>query len=298
MTRCDPNFRIDFIGIGAARSGTTWLADNLRKHPQIFIPDKKELVFFNKYDSRFVGVENPGNKRSIEEYHTYFDGAGKEQLKGEICIEYLTDPQAPQNIYRYNPEVKIIAILRAPHERMLSHYLYYRRKGVFKYSNYLEAIDDRPDLFGDCCYYKHLKRYYDLFSSSQIKVLFFHDMISDNKAFFKSAVNFLRASEFYPDNLNEKINRSTRNRLPVLNAILQSGRNVFTKRSTLAPALKFLKLTGITKLGTFIRDKVNSKQIVEKPNLPKDLENRIREHNRPEIEKLEALCGVDLTHWK
>ena len=43
----DPAFRLDFLGIGAGKSGTTWLADVLRMHPGIFIPAEKELIYFN-----------------------------------------------------------------------------------------------------------------------------------------------------------------------------------------------------------------------------------------------------------
>ena len=41
----------DFLGIGAQKAGTTWLWENLRRHPEIFVPDKKELHYFdNKFD--------------------------------------------------------------------------------------------------------------------------------------------------------------------------------------------------------------------------------------------------------
>jgi len=38
----------DFLGIGAMRSGTTWLARNLRQHPQIWMPPKKEIHYFDR----------------------------------------------------------------------------------------------------------------------------------------------------------------------------------------------------------------------------------------------------------
>src|SRR5947207_15861690 len=37
----------DFLGIGAARAGTTWLHSNLRRHPQIWLPPVKELHYFD-----------------------------------------------------------------------------------------------------------------------------------------------------------------------------------------------------------------------------------------------------------
>jgi hypothetical protein len=41
----------DFLGIGAQRAGTTWLSENLRQHPQIWMPPKKELHYFNRFYS-------------------------------------------------------------------------------------------------------------------------------------------------------------------------------------------------------------------------------------------------------
>ena len=42
------NFNITFIGIGAHKSGTTWLANCLREHPEICFANKKEVLYFNK----------------------------------------------------------------------------------------------------------------------------------------------------------------------------------------------------------------------------------------------------------
>ncbi|MBE9139379.1 sulfotransferase [Nodosilinea sp. LEGE 07088] len=37
-----------FIGIGAHKAGTTWLHKNLNKHPEIWLPPKKELHYFDR----------------------------------------------------------------------------------------------------------------------------------------------------------------------------------------------------------------------------------------------------------
>ncbi len=44
-----------FIGIGAPRSGSTWLHELLRAHPNVYLPrQRKELNFFNQNDSRGI----------------------------------------------------------------------------------------------------------------------------------------------------------------------------------------------------------------------------------------------------
>lgn len=42
----------NFIGIGAMRSGTTWLTNQLRQHPQIWMPPIKELHYFDDVERR------------------------------------------------------------------------------------------------------------------------------------------------------------------------------------------------------------------------------------------------------
>ncbi len=38
----------DFVCIGAVRAGTTWLWENLRGHPRVWLPPEKEINFFNR----------------------------------------------------------------------------------------------------------------------------------------------------------------------------------------------------------------------------------------------------------
>jgi hypothetical protein len=38
----------DFLGIGAQKTGTTWLWANLRKHPQLWLPPRKEVHYFDR----------------------------------------------------------------------------------------------------------------------------------------------------------------------------------------------------------------------------------------------------------
>ncbi len=36
----------DFLGIGAPRTGMTWLYENLRRHPEVWLPPIKEIHYF------------------------------------------------------------------------------------------------------------------------------------------------------------------------------------------------------------------------------------------------------------
>ena len=47
----DPNSNLnifpDFLIVGPQRTGTTWLAHNIKNHPQIIFSQPKELFFFD-----------------------------------------------------------------------------------------------------------------------------------------------------------------------------------------------------------------------------------------------------------
>ena len=72
-----------FICIGAQRAGTTWLYHCLKEHPEIYIPDHKELRSFN-YNY------NDG----IESYSKNFKDAGESNVIGEITPDYYRQQYA------------------------------------------------------------------------------------------------------------------------------------------------------------------------------------------------------------
>lgn len=103
----------DFLIIGASKSGTTSLYDQLVEHPQIEPAAVKEVHFF---DDRF--------DRGIEWYRSQFPLANSRSHSrtGEASPYYLFHPHAPRRIRRALPDVKLIALLRNPIERAYSHY--------------------------------------------------------------------------------------------------------------------------------------------------------------------------------
>ena len=108
--RIEESFKIDFIGIGAAKAGSKWLADNLRNHPQIFIPGKKELIYFNKTMLYGDNIQNFRYEKPVSWYHSFFENARPDHIKGEISPHYFTSPEAVKRIYQYNPDIKLIDV--------------------------------------------------------------------------------------------------------------------------------------------------------------------------------------------
>ncbi len=109
-----------FIGIGAARSGTTTLHDYLERHPQAFVPRHKEVHYFS---FAFPSFKHP-QALTEERYRAIFAATGRAPARGEISPSYLWFLDTAKRIHEFDPKLKLIAMLRNPVERFISDYSY------------------------------------------------------------------------------------------------------------------------------------------------------------------------------
>ena len=93
-----------FLGLGAQRTGTTWLFECLRSHPEIYLPVEKELGYFSSLEER--------NNASYSQdwYLRKLRPPGDQSLSGEITPEYLLDPASPLRIKEVLENPKLIII--------------------------------------------------------------------------------------------------------------------------------------------------------------------------------------------
>ena len=140
--------KIDFIVIGASRSGTTWLHDNIIYHPEVYLPKKvNEPTFFTKfYDLGF------------EYYKNLFDTVKNEKAIGEITPDYLYSVNAAKRIKKHFPNVKLIVILRNPWERLYSMYWMLRGQKLngFDKISFKESYQNNQEFLEKGKYIKHI----------------------------------------------------------------------------------------------------------------------------------------------
>jgi hypothetical protein len=293
------SFRIDFIGIGAAKSGTTWLADNLRNHPDVFIPEKKELVYFNKtmpFDRNFNNIKND---KPVSWYHDHFLNALPGQIKGEISPQYFRSAEAVKKIYQYHPGIKLLVMLRNPVEVAFSSYLYCIQIGAIKAVPFESAIKKHDFILNAGLYFKCLKLYIDQFPKKNINIQLF-DKIKDNpKLIYKNVLDFLDLDEYYPDSLYAASNKTRQNKNQLLNYFITSSRK-FIHTHDLHFLVPIIRYTGIAPIAEFIRDHWN---ISSKGNrlqqIPKDdFTGMLQDYYLEDINRLEDLILMDLSHWK
>ena len=111
----------DFLVIGAQKAGTTALYAYLLKHPAIVGPSWKEVSFFDRHYARgeaWYRGNFPTTLRRAEARRR----AGVEPIAGEASPSYLFHPSAPERVAKLVPKARLIALVRNPVDRALSHY--------------------------------------------------------------------------------------------------------------------------------------------------------------------------------
>lgn len=184
--------KVGFCVIGAQKCGTTNLAEHLATHPDVGFCSDKEPDFFSKSDDIGSG---------LPEYHKLYDFSLGKLLYGEASTSYsFIDeyPETAERMFQYNPDMKIIYIVRDPVARIESHYNHRLRKGYILGDDPVKRISMEDDFVQRGQYLRQLEPFLKRFPSSQIKVLVFEEFLNDQLSAMKDVLKFL---ELDPDRL-------------------------------------------------------------------------------------------------
>ena len=211
--------KVDFFIVGAPKAGTTSLYHYLNEHPEISMSSQKEPDYFSDADLQNEGMYYGKNRiDTIKKYHNLFDNNSESKLKGEASVSYLFYKNVPQKIKTYNPEAKIIIMLRNPIDRAFSHYLMDYRLGLV--SDSFEDIIDRKSVNKNeklfyqqyielSEYASQIKRYLDVFNDTEILFIEYEDLKMDLTSIMKKTYLFLGVNQFYEPDLTKKHNAYT-----------------------------------------------------------------------------------------
>ncbi|MCB0213147.1 MAG: sulfotransferase domain-containing protein [Anaerolineae bacterium] len=243
----------DFIIIGAMKSGTSSLFHYLTQHPGIKASATKEIHFF---DWQY----NKGETW----YRAFFPYEGRRRgdfLTGEATPYYLFCPHTPQRIHTLIPHVKLIALLRNPTERAISHYFHSVRVGREKLP-LLEALQAEEERIEEAwnaiqhsmssnsspltwftykrrgLYIEQLQRYWRYFGREQILVESSEAFFQDPNATLSRVFDFLGV-ENRPHIADLSRKNKGHNRQDVPNAVYEYLDRYFQPHNTqLAEALQ------------------------------------------------------------
>ena len=210
----------DFVIVGAMKAGTTFLHSILSEHPEIYMPSQKEPHYFllaNKNDF-VVPQGKTGFTGIIEDETTYrnlFRSKKAKQISGEASVHYLVDENAAKNIYDYNPNCKVVMLLRNPVDRAYSAYTACRSWGVEPRHTFEEAIREEMSGERDGWWYAfrylysglyslHAKRFIDVFEPRSIFVINFDDLRDNPKKVVDDVCDFLGVSKLSEESLTSE----------------------------------------------------------------------------------------------
>jgi hypothetical protein len=191
----------DFFIVGHAKCGTTALYEMLRRHPQIFMPDLKEPLFFVRNLRARTGRGLPD---TLAQYLALFAEAKPEQRAGEASPSYLRSLTAAQEIAQLQPQARIIAILREPASFVRSLHLQFVADQVESERDLRAAVaaEDivrngrRVLRYSDHVHYaEQLRRLHACFPPEQVLVLIYDDFRRDNEGTVRSVLRFLEVDD-------------------------------------------------------------------------------------------------------
>jgi len=211
----------DFVVIGAQKGGTTYMYNELVRHPNVAAALTKEVHFFDDNYRKGEATYRAYFPASLGERPS--NGASR-KITGEASPDYLFHPQAPRRLARMVPQAKLIALLRNPVSRAYSHYHHEVRLG-FETQSFEAAIiseaervrGERERMLRDEYYpgnkYMHysylgrgiyadqLQAWLEWFPRQQMLILKSEDFYKDTPAIMGQVLDFLglpaRASEGY-----------------------------------------------------------------------------------------------------
>jgi hypothetical protein len=288
----DSDFKVDFLGIGPAKAGTTWLGHMLEAHPGICMSEPKEVHFFNDSLSFNKSYDTVHYPLGIAWYQKHFNHCTTGMLKGEITPRYIIDPVVPQRIFEHNPDLKLIVCLRSPYDRIISHYHSAKDYHKSEFRSISQAIREEPEYIEACLYYKNITRFLPFFSLDRFFFLDMAEVKSNPQDLLSSLYRFLGVDEnFVPPGISGKSNpaRTTRS----VGFRKWSGM-VHRKMIILglSPVVRFLKKMGVGKM----LNRINSGP-VEIVKLSVEDKEYIKARIKEDVIQLGLLLKRDFSHW-
>lgn len=263
-----------FIVVGAAKAATTWIADQLRSRPDVFMPGPEPHFFTREH------------ARGVAHYAEWFADARADQMVGEKSADYLADPDAAQRIADVLPTVKLVAQLRDPVARAYSDYCMLFRRGHVSadVAAYLDRTrTTQPRFLDDGLYARHLQRYFDHFPRDRIRIILHDDISAAPDRVAAEVTDFLDLPRLPFTEVERRVNDSASALLPLaLRRLPQPLKNIA------APLRSSRAFNQVRDL--FARP-------VAYPPFDDDLRRRVEDFYRDDIARLGVLIDRDLSRW-
>ena len=285
--------KVDFFIVGAPKAGTTSLYHYLNEHPQVEMSSQKEPDYFSDkaiHEQKMYYAKNRVN--TLDKYEALF--LQKESMVyGEGSVSYLFYDNVAEDIKKYNPNAKIIIMLRNPIERAFSHYLMDYRLGLIS-DNFENIIAKKSKHKNAHLFYQQyievskyanqIQRYLDFFEKENILFIDYEDFKKNVSKTVGKVYSFLNISAEFAADINTKYNTFT---MPKNKGIRFIYSFVFLRK-----ILTFLFPIYLVKNIRVLLFKTD-----KKPELLMETRSQLRIIFNDDIKKLEEVLAKNYSKW-
>jgi hypothetical protein len=230
-----------FLGIGAQKAGSTWLHKQLERHPEVALPPRKEVHFFDTmYPTRYgesagvvlaqrfktlVGQGRQGAALQIaEQFEVMFRGP-------EAYVEYIGRKQNPQTtivgditpgyadltaegfqIARELLDPLLIFVMRDPLERYWSWARMTAGTNTERMVGWFEKGFRQPRIWSRCDYPAVLATLDEVFEPGKVLTLFYEDLFREDT--LEQIARFLGVSPSWAWDIDERWNEGASHSMP------------------------------------------------------------------------------------
>jgi hypothetical protein len=297
-----PNFFI----VGAPKCATTALFEYIKTHPNVFMsrPYKEPCFFCPEFPTRRL-VD------SLDEYIQLFDDANEtHRIVGEASVWYLYSKVAIKNVYEFNPDSKLIVMLRNPVEQVYSMHMqcyildYETETDFIKAWRLQEDRKNGKNLPTICkeekllqykdiaSYSSQIERLLSIFPRDQVKFILFDDFKSNTRQVYCEVLDFLELEEDDRQEFQVE-NAGQRYKFQWLgDFLLEQPRWLVSLKSWVK---RTFKISHLTMISSFI-NKFNV-EVGKREQLSAEFVDELKEEFREDVSRVSALIDKDLSHW-
>ncbi len=272
--------------VGVPRAGTTSIAEYLKQHPEVFMPEVNGPDFFGDVPNGSF----PQYFRNEKLYLSLFKKAKNEKYLGDASHLFCS-VKAPKRIKKFNASSKIIIILRSPLEII----------GSFYNSNYLsnnlpleEALKENTYnvkiLNENLKYHRNLTNWISTFGRENVHIIIYEDLKKNVKKEFSKICKFLKIEDLSSsiDFIVHNKARETKNRwLTWLIVHTPLRIRLFIKG--------FFSPEKLAEIKQFI-NKITTKEEINK-EISADVSIELKKKYKKEVQKVSKFIKRDLTYW-
>jgi len=289
-----PNFFI----LGAAKAGTTFLYQYLKRHPDIYFPFQKEPQFFSD-DNLYA--------RGLEWYlDTYFNKAGTSMARGDATPHYLLYEKVARRLSHDLPREnhRFIVLLRDPVQRAYSLYWNMVHEGHETLS-FEESLEREDSIFRDDTelargsikfsyvtgglYAQQLNTYFKYFARENFMILLQDDLVDNMSLSVHNVLRFLRVEPGTIEQHGVPHNAAAQPRLRSVQHFLRKPNWVKRHVGKVLPhRVKHRLVERILRM---------NRRAFEYPPMDHATERKLRGLFSDDVTELQSLIGRDLSRW-